>query len=212
MKLPIFAAYHALHLPTPSLEKLLREAQVPDLAVRKNVTLASACPGGQYDCMSLHEMLRQALTDILQNPISWSSSLQIIKNNLQSQSVSVTPIGPTNLTKPIHRELRQTGMDVKIHQPGRLSEQSTQHRTNAVAVVSMAGRFPGGEDLGQFWDNLQNGRDMHEKVPTLFWHRSMHNTEITHTGRFLRIDSTSTRTMIHLAAPRTLPPPRTAAS
>ena len=35
---------------------------------------------------------------------------------------------------------------------------------NAIAVIGMAGRFPGADSLTQFWDNLRRGE---ESVTTL---------------------------------------------
>ena len=43
------------------------------------------------------------------------------------------------------------------------------NRTEQIAVVAMAGRFPGAPDLDTFWDNLVNGRDAAGPVPRGRW-------------------------------------------
>lgn len=37
-------------------------------------------------------------------------------------------------------------------------------QSEAIAVVGMSGRFPGGQDLEEFWDTLATGKDMHRSV------------------------------------------------
>src|SRR5690606_22387298 len=36
---------------------------------------------------------------------------------------------------------------------------STEKERNAIAVIGMAGRFPGADDIDAFWDNLVNERE-----------------------------------------------------
>ncbi len=33
----------------------------------------------------------------------------------------------------------------------------SQYLSNAIAIIGMAGRFPGAKDIDEFWDNLKNG-------------------------------------------------------
>jgi acyl transferase domain-containing protein/acyl carrier protein/cyclopropane fatty-acyl-phospholipid synthase-like methyltransferase len=40
---------------------------------------------------------------------------------------------------------------------------------NKLAIVGMAGRMPGSEDLHQFWDHLRNNRDLISEVPRSRW-------------------------------------------
>ena len=40
---------------------------------------------------------------------------------------------------------------------------------NAVAVVGIACRFPGSDDIGEFWENLKDGKCLIDKVPEERW-------------------------------------------
>jgi acyl transferase domain-containing protein/acyl carrier protein len=42
-------------------------------------------------------------------------------------------------------------------------------RRDAIAVVGMAGRYPGADDLGQYWTNLAAGRDSVREIPKSRW-------------------------------------------
>lgn len=41
----------------------------------------------------------------------------------------------------------------------------SEHLQNAVAIIGMAGRFPGAENIGQFWRNLCEGRETVQSIP-----------------------------------------------
>src|SRR5690606_24643982 len=40
---------------------------------------------------------------------------------------------------------------------------------DSIAIIGMAGRYPGAETLAQFWDNLRAGRDSITEVPAQRW-------------------------------------------
>ncbi|MGE5514810.1 MAG: amino acid adenylation domain-containing protein [Bacteroidota bacterium] len=42
----------------------------------------------------------------------------------------------------------------------------------AIAIIGMAGRYPGADDLAQFWRNLDQGRDCITEVPAARWDHS----------------------------------------
>ncbi|KAK4611258.1 Non-reducing polyketide synthase pkbA [Fulvia fulva] len=44
-------------------------------------------------------------------------------------------------------------------------EDTLHYPDHAVAVVGLACRFPGADNLDQFWDLLESGRSMHERMP-----------------------------------------------
>lgn len=166
VKLPIAAAYHAPHLPIPNSDDLLQCAGIQgDRPIRENVTLISTSSGDQYGSRSLHAVLGHIVKDILQNPIMWKESLRKAKHDLQSQSVRVLGVEPTNLTKALFQQLAQMGIAVREdHQPAQKAGHSEHEYSGSVAVVGMAGRFPGGDNLEEFWETIEKGRDMHTKV------------------------------------------------
>lgn len=163
--IPINAAYHASHLPVPYSNDLLQCAEIPDRPIRENVTVLSTSSGDQYRSGSLHDILEHIVRDILQNPIMWKQSLRKVKDDLQSQSVRLLGIGPTSLTKVLLKQLAQLGISPREdHQPAEEAFHPSHEESNSVAVVGMAGRFPGGYNLHEFWETISKGRDVHTKV------------------------------------------------
>lgn len=43
-----------------------------------------------------------------------------------------------------------------------------------IAIIGVSGRYPGADDLRQFWDNLQNGRDCISEIPKDRWDHSLY--------------------------------------
>jgi acyl transferase domain-containing protein/acyl carrier protein len=46
---------------------------------------------------------------------------------------------------------------------------SRQHEVFDVAIVGLSGRYPGAENLAQFWDNLKSGRNCIAEIPQERW-------------------------------------------
>lgn len=173
MRLPITAAYHASHLPNLELDNMVRCAEVPDLPIREKMTWISTSAGDLHDAQTLHKLLEYALQDVFHNPISWNESLQTIKNLVREESVSVSAVGPTNLTKGFCRALTRDGIDVKEAHQYIETGCSIRNKSNDVVVIGMAGRFPGGKNLDQFWKTISKGRDTHTKVEDSIWDVSL---------------------------------------
>ncbi|MFF7388032.1 SDR family NAD(P)-dependent oxidoreductase [Streptomyces scabiei] len=54
-------------------------------------------------------------------------------------------------------------------------EDTADDATEAIAIVGIAGRYPMARTLGEFWENLRDGRDCVTEVPADRWdHRAIH--------------------------------------
>ncbi|NEZ54551.1 SDR family NAD(P)-dependent oxidoreductase [Leptolyngbyaceae cyanobacterium CCMR0081] len=70
-------------------------------------------------------------------------------------------------TKPLTVSPSGASMDSGGHQ--RESSADTEQDTQSIAVIGMAGRFPGGRDVRAFWQMLRNGETCITEVPTTRW-------------------------------------------
>jgi amino acid adenylation domain-containing protein len=52
-----------------------------------------------------------------------------------------------------------------------------------IAIIGLAGRYPGAADLGEFWDNLCQGRDSVTEIPASRWDHRDHAHLRSRTGR-----------------------------
>jgi acyl transferase domain-containing protein/acyl-CoA synthetase (AMP-forming)/AMP-acid ligase II/acyl carrier protein len=58
---------------------------------------------------------------------------------------------------------------VPVPAPDPLPRAPAAPRDMAIAVIGMAGRYPGARDLVSFWDNLRAGRDSVTEIPAARW-------------------------------------------
>ncbi|KAJ5376265.1 hypothetical protein N7509_013151 [Penicillium cosmopolitanum] len=160
----ITAAFHANHLPLPDIEnKILQPACLRDKPLRNRNHILSPSTGNSYKGGTLHSVLQEALVDILQTPIQWNSLLVGIASSMRGLCVKMTAIGAPGGINLICDGLSSAGINWEKTNETQMDRSS---QSEAIAVVGMSGRFPGGQDLEEFWDTLATGKDMHRSVPT----------------------------------------------
>ncbi|EFQ28363.1 beta-ketoacyl synthase domain-containing protein [Colletotrichum graminicola M1.001] len=131
--------------------------------IPQGTTLFSPTTGSAYDGETLYEFLRQALHDIFQEKLFPSKTLDSALHRSSGSKLSVHVFGPSNAGGFLEKCLAVSGFkDAKVQ----LSEiAETGEPQDAIAIVGMSGRFPGGDNLQAFWDILVQGKDLHKKVP-----------------------------------------------
>lgn len=182
--LPVYAPYHAAQLygfldintllgsDDTSARKLLTEH-------RPKATMLSAVDGRPLGVTDLLGMLEQVASDILLAPLRWDRILascigEIGKEN--SSECVVRPVGPCKATNSLVAALRTgTRSNTSVDHSftfncfqSSMSEPQSEPRPNnyypPIAVVGMAGKFPGANSPDDLWKSLEQGLDMHRKV------------------------------------------------
>ena len=117
---------------------------------------------------SLRLLLDQIIDDVLSNPLYWTKTVQTMVSSLGKADVVLTTLGPTTVTKSLHRILETAGIEVT--ETGAATPpppDNLRGGSGDIAIVGMSGRFPGGESLDEFWKSIEQGRDLHKKVACL---------------------------------------------
>lgn len=70
--------------------------------------------------------------------------------------LSVTPAPVA--TKPALKQATLIREEISERQPA-----------SDIAIIGLSGRYPGADDLDQFWDNLKSGKDCIEEIPAVRW-------------------------------------------
>ena len=127
---------------------------------------------------SIHTInLLQRLTS---RPDQVPADLEIMARHLAGGRVKPTVskvFGFENLAQAYrHLESRQSIGKVVVSVPSQVElpaadgpSPQPEHVRHEIAIIGMAGRFPGAEDLGQFWSNLAGGRASIQEVPPGRW-------------------------------------------
>jgi acyl transferase domain-containing protein/acyl carrier protein len=167
--LPIYGLFHAPHLPLPDLPTILG---VSDLwnrqtapAVQSSLILSS-CNLSNAGDNTLRELLSVVITDILRQPLDLNLIVQRTQSQARGHAVRFVSIGPAH-TGLFKRSLPVVETE-RFGSPKLPSadQVSTKHDyRDAIAVVGMACRTPGAQNVDELWELFLEGRDMHRQVP-----------------------------------------------
>ena len=164
-KLPIAAAYHASHLGKPNADKIVGSFPLHDVCLKTNWHVMSTSSSAPFVADSLCGLLHRIIDDILQLPLYWSKTVQALASSIGKADINLTILGPTSMAKSLRRALEKALIKVIETDKAETPPANNMHgESGAVAVVGMSGRFPGSENLKEFWEVLEKGRDLHEQV------------------------------------------------
>lgn len=163
--IPVFAAYHAIHLGQVDVHQIVGDSPLFELQLAQNACLFSTSSGMRYSATNLRELLQQAVNDILRFPLYVKKTIDAAIDDLSGGEVMLSIFGPANSENSLRQALKSAGIKA-IDNTGPATKQSslTQNSSGAIAIVGMSGRFPGGENLEEFWKVLEQGGDLHKKV------------------------------------------------
>ena len=162
LPLHIYGLFHASHLPSPEVYAIVGQSDLFDRPVRTYGSLLRPKLQSDLDVPSLRELLVRAVSDILQAPLNIDDDTRQILMRTQDREVQLTSIGPARMS---HLERALNPADVH-----RLGSRKLQSRNGSphypdygksIAVVGMAGRFPGAQSVDELWKVLIEERDLH---------------------------------------------------
>jgi naphtho-gamma-pyrone polyketide synthase len=128
--------------------------------------------GETYHADSLHELYSTVIIDILRSCQDFVSLFECHRDILPSaeQDCRVLSFGSFDKQTPItlalqdHLAQNYTG-SIDWYQHGlKKSNPANIWKKDDIAIVGMSGRFPGAENLDQFWEVIRQGLDMHREV------------------------------------------------
>ncbi|KAI0509542.1 hypothetical protein F5B22DRAFT_325952 [Xylaria bambusicola] len=178
LTLPIYGAYHAKHLSLPDLDYIMGDSPLLERPVACGGLLLRARIA---QTQSFRELLRLTLQDILQQPIDIDEQIQDISHRVATLNVDLTSIGPARMSS-LERALKPNTV-CRFGSRQLQSDQINPHPLNtseSIAVVGMAGRFPGAEDVDELWKALIGGKDQHRLIPIERFDIKSH---VDHTGK-----------------------------
>ncbi|KAH8601091.1 PKS16 protein [Bisporella sp. PMI_857] len=170
--LPISAAFHAPHLCPPDIDSIINASGAGSIFQKytlEDVEFLSPTSGLRYTSQNLSELLSHMISDIFQNCID---SVQVFKEmtaefGSRHSELCLVPIGPNSMLKHLTKSLDESKSSVTATIWGDDSQDfAPSSAMGDVAIVGMAGRFPGAETLEEFWDVLQKGLDLHREIPS----------------------------------------------
>jgi acyl transferase domain-containing protein/acyl carrier protein len=167
--LPIYGLFHAPHLPLPDLDTILGSSKIWDrrntLVVQPTLILSSGHLSKDGND-TLRELLSGVLTDILRSPLDLHSMVHRMQVRAGGQSVRFVSIGPayTGLFKRSLSVVENERFGSPKLPSTELASIKHDYR-DAIAIIGMASRTPGAQNVDELWELLLEGRDMHRQIP-----------------------------------------------
>ena len=149
------------------MERIVGESPVLLTPLTSKVRIVSSSTCKPFVASDLGTLLYEMSLDIAQNTLRLTDTVSTIVSDLRRiGDVDLVVLGPTAHTSLVQGALREKYINVNtISEPEPpVSAHDLRGGSDLIAIVGMSGRFPGSDNVYDFWDSLQKGKDFHKKV------------------------------------------------
>ena len=177
--LPVYGGLcHAAHIYNE--EHVHRIVQTSTLEHRfvPQVPVFSTSKGKPFAAESATSLLERIIHEILTQPIQWDNVIEGVRERAEELSASECQVLAFRNSMPMRdlvetlktesQNLKTTTRDLMawVAKPEGLSKGPRGSHQSKIAIVGMSCRMPGGAtDTEKFWDILNEGLDVHQKIP-----------------------------------------------
>jgi acyl transferase domain-containing protein len=179
-----YGLYHAPHLYGPSdVDNILRGITFPTID-RSSRSLLSSVGGYTVTAMNVRSALEQAILEILTLPTNWTSVVDGVLHQVTASGRKQCQIMTFSHSRPSEAVIKslkdRLGLSVELQNLALFEGGRSEGGTDKIAIIGVAGRFPGATDLDGLWRILEQGRDLHQVIPSS---RFDPNTHVDPTGK-----------------------------
>ncbi|KAB8304586.1 hypothetical protein EYC80_003965 [Monilinia laxa] len=180
--LPVFAGLcHAKHVYNEDHVESVIQTRSMDLLNAKyfpRVPVYSTSTGTPFKAKSAKGLFHDIIKEVLTEAIRWDNVIQGIIQRAKDTAASECQVLVFRTSLPVHDlfaafdtdpvELKATTLDLVpwIAKPDSRPKVPRGTAQSKIAIVGMSCRMPGGAtDTEKFWEILENGLDVHRKIP-----------------------------------------------
>ena len=171
--LDIFGPFHAPHLYSEvDVDEILHSITEKNIKpVSPLIRVISGTPETALRDIDMFQLLRNVVSDILIRPLAFDRVLATVVSDTRNSGrkmVKISPVGPSNASSSLNSTLKaEVGVDVTLGEQFGITKRVTESSGTAtkIAVVGMAGRFPDANSLEALWSLLEQGLDVHRRIP-----------------------------------------------
>lgn len=152
-------------MPRIDVAKVLGNSPLLDTPISSKARIASNSSRGTYCHTTLRSLLGEMVTDIANNVLYLTSTLDECISSLAGMGkVRLTIVGPTEHLPAVQSALKGKKIEFDVNQHLDMSLNKLRGGSNQVAIIGMAGRFPGSETIDHFWEDLLEEKIQIKKV------------------------------------------------
>ncbi|KAK2601858.1 hypothetical protein QQS21_004544 [Conoideocrella luteorostrata] len=171
--LDITSPYHAPHIfSTDDVEDILDGIPANFAAAPSSGITALSASSKATTKLDFLGFLRQAISETLIESIDWSFVLEAFCKCLDrtgSRRCSLTSFSSNAATMISTTVSHRLGIEVVFEEasqpPPSMYRVTGRFEQSKIAIVGYSGRFPSAESNEEFWNLLQDGRDVHREIP-----------------------------------------------
>lgn len=161
---------HTKHAPKIDIPKVLGDSpllQKPIDHAKVRMFSPSSCK--QYSHLTLGDLLAEIVEDIAHNVLRVTDVVHTCVSTLDvTKDVRVSVMGPTNHLAAVKMALQSNGIEYQVRQPVTTPKnENSRGGSDLIAIVGMAGRFPGSDTVDGFWEDLVAGKCQIKEVCTI---------------------------------------------
>ena len=159
-------AVHTEYMPRFDVERVLGESPVLNTPITSKASMISPASCKPYTHNTLRSLLAEIMTDIAHNILRINDTAHAcISGLLAKRHISLTVAGPTGHLTAVQRMLQSKGLEYELREH-HMSDTGVMSRggSDLVAIIGMAGRFPGSETIDGFFEDLIDGKIQLTKV------------------------------------------------
>ncbi|KAF4207525.1 hypothetical protein CNMCM8927_002930 [Aspergillus lentulus] len=172
VSLDIFAPFHAPHLYSDDdVAEVLRPFSDKDEKRKLSIPVISGVGTRYSPDLDVDTLMVDVVRDILIRPLLFENVMNTVTETTTTsprKDCQIFSVGPSQAINSLASTLRaDTSLNVTTE--GQLHTEKPDYEplngAQKIAIVGMAGRFPNSDDLESFWSTLQQGLDLHRRVP-----------------------------------------------
>ncbi|KZF26968.1 conidial yellow pigment biosynthesis polyketide synthase [Xylona heveae TC161] len=179
-QLPVYGPFHAPHLHQHVDKENLLEGYGRNFShlldtYHPRIPIISSCTGSYMKGSTLRDVLLEIVDELLEEKLRLDKVAQACVetiNDTRSAECRVLQFGDPHTAEEIVGALRKDAKARISSDDGKAwmnteghPKKSNDGISGKIAIVGMAGRFPGGADHEEFWKSLEKGLDLHREVP-----------------------------------------------
>lgn len=150
---PVPGPIHSNYLPQTNTAKILGNS--PLLLQRlddSKTRMIGTFSGVPYKHKTWGSLLEEAIQDIMHNPLYLTDTIEASVAELDPRrKVSISVMGQTNAVAAVKMALKAKSIEFSQRD---IAMKPEINGSDLVAIVGMAGRFPGSETVEGFWEDL----------------------------------------------------------
>jgi naphtho-gamma-pyrone polyketide synthase len=172
VSLDIFAPFHAPHLYSDDdVAEVLQPFSDKDEKRKFFIPVISGVGTRYSQDLHVDTLMAEVVRDILIRPLSFENVMNTVTGTMTAsphKDCQIFSVGPSQSINSLASTLRAE-TSVNVTTEGQLHTEKPDYEplngAQKIAIVGMSGRFPNSDDLESFWSTLQQGLDVHRRVP-----------------------------------------------